>query len=58
VPDVFREIDGRHAARPKLALDAVPVGERSAEPLEGAAHRFASSTARFIRLTKSGMNRR
>ena len=33
VLEIVREIDGRHAARAELALDAIAVGERAAEPL-------------------------
>jgi hypothetical protein len=40
MPNVLRQVDGRHAARAELALDAVAVGETRAEVREQrAAHR-------------------
>ena len=38
VLDVLRQEDGRHAARPELALDAVPVGNGCLQSIEGFAH--------------------
>ena len=35
VLEVLREVDGRHAARAELALDAVAVGEGGGQPLGG-----------------------
>ena len=41
VLEVVGEIDRRHAAGPKFALDAVVVGERGGEAGEGVGHCFA-----------------
>ena len=38
VLQVFGKVDGRHATLPKLALEAVTVGEGGGEALEGGAH--------------------
>ena len=39
VAQVVREVDGGHAARPELALDAVAVGQRRGQALVRVAHR-------------------
>ena len=41
VPEVVREVDGGHAARAELALDAVAVGEGDGEPVEDVGHAVA-----------------
>ena len=41
VAQVLGEVDRRHPARAKLALDAVPVSEGGAEPLERVGHGHA-----------------
>ena len=57
VAHVVGEVDGRHPAGAELADDRVAVGQRGCEPV-GGRHRFASSTAAFIRVTQSGITRR
>jgi hypothetical protein len=41
VLQVFREVDGRHAAAAQLALDPVAAGQRGAQLFEGVAHERA-----------------
>ena len=48
VLEIVREIDGGHAARAELTLDAVDGGKCRREARFDAVHRLAASTARFI----------
>jgi hypothetical protein len=48
VLQVMCEVHRRHAARPQLSLDAVPIGERGGETVGNVAHRRA-----FIRAWSS-----
>ena len=38
MPQIFREVDGRHAPFTKLALDAVPLGESGRQTISWASH--------------------
>ena len=58
VLEVLGEVDRGHAPLAQLPLEAVAVGEGGDEWSGGRAHRFAESTAAFIRATHPGTTRR
>ena len=45
VLEVVREVDGGHAARTELALDAVAVGQRRSKTRGGVSHRVAGRSS-------------
>jgi hypothetical protein len=59
VPDVERQVHGRHAARAELTLDAITVGEGFGEEGEGLSHprRQGMGGAITCRAPRSGSNR-